>query len=67
MRAIIYHSKGKIQGGGRNPQNLKIRERFCKELKGWRGVRGVAPAKFLDFDALLSVFTSFYVNICDLK
>ena len=32
-----------------------------------RGVWGVAPATLLDFDALLSVFTSLYVNICDLK
>ena len=33
--------------GGRNSQNLRSREGFCKKLKGWRGVWGAALAKFL--------------------
>ena len=32
---------------GRNSQNLRSREGFCKKLKGWRGVWGAALAKFL--------------------
>ena len=47
---------------GRNSQNLRSREGFCKKLKGWRGVWGAALAKFLIL-MLFYVFLHHFLSI----
>ena len=51
---------------GRNSQNLRSREGFCKNLKGWRVVWGAALAKFLILMLFYMFFTSFFINIFNL-
>ena len=47
-RATLFAAGEHFLGSrwGRNSQNLRSREGFCKKLKGWRGVWGAALAKF---------------------
>ena len=64
---LVFYSKGVAMenlGEGRNPQNLRSRAGFCKELKVWGGVWGAAPAKFsisMLFFPFLHNFLSIFV------
>ena len=55
-----------LRGGERNSQNLRSGEGFCKKAKGLERGLGRSLSKIFDFNALLCVFTSFFINIFNL-
>ena len=66
MKSVIFHlqinctksvARENLRGGA-GFQNLRSMKGFCKELKGWRGLWGAAPAKFF----ILMLFYVFLHN-----